>query len=181
MHFTITFIPWLNPIAVSFLYEEPPSLRSTPWGAYKTRAAISWFLSLHSELTLNVHIPSMAIIYQALIFRDGRPSQSAGSGAQTCHLSHRSETPCWLSYWACSTLPVQCMVFAFTLDLYSIVKSFKPLLFRSISDCWHVGTLNSWSEAVLVHHFQYWCSSESKCVVISSVHCNQTNNKKQGS
>ena len=60
--------PWLRPLTVSFLYEEePPPLRSTPWGTYRTRAAISWFPSQCSEPIWNAHIPPITIIHQVLI------------------------------------------------------------------------------------------------------------------
>ena len=53
---------------MSFLYEEePPTLRSTPWGAYRTKAAISQFPSQHSEPIWNAHIPPNAIISKVLI------------------------------------------------------------------------------------------------------------------
>ena len=55
--------PWLRPFTVSFLYEEePPPLRSTPWEAYRTRAAISWFPSQRNEPICNAHIPSITVI-----------------------------------------------------------------------------------------------------------------------
>ena len=63
-HFTITF----NPLAQVFhCEEEPPSLRSTPWGAHRTRAAISWFPSRCNEPIWNAHILPITIICQVLI------------------------------------------------------------------------------------------------------------------
>ena len=53
---------------MSFLYEkEPPPLRSTRWGANRTRVVISWFSSWPSKPISNAHIPPITIICQVLI------------------------------------------------------------------------------------------------------------------
>ena len=92
--FTIKFSPLAQAFTVSFLHgEEPSHLRSTPWRAYRTRVAISWFPSWHSETIWNAHIPPIAIIHHFTHpQRDGRLSELAGSGAPTPHLSHKSQT-----------------------------------------------------------------------------------------
>lgn len=62
---TITF-PWLRPFTVSFLCErEPPSPRSTPWGAYRTHGCHIRGVHLigawtYSERTLFHQSPSSA-------------------------------------------------------------------------------------------------------------------------
>ena len=60
--------------------EEPPPLRSTPWGAYRTRAAISWFPSQHNEPIWNAHILPIAIIHQVLIL----PTHDGWKAESTC-------------------------------------------------------------------------------------------------
>ena len=50
----------------SFMGRSHP-LISSPWGAYMTRAVISWFPSWHNESIWNAHITPITIIHQVLI------------------------------------------------------------------------------------------------------------------
>ena len=96
-------MPWLRSFTVSFLYEEEsPPLRSTPWGAYRTFGCHILVSQLaqwpYLECTYSInhhHLPGTHFTDPR---RDGRLSQPASSGAQTCHLLHKSQTCYWLSY-----------------------------------------------------------------------------------
>ena len=91
-HFTITLNPLPQASTVSFLYEEePPPLRSTPWGAYRTfgchilvSQSTRWTY-LECICSTNHHHPPGTHFTDP--WRDGRLSQPAGS-----------EMRYWLSY-----------------------------------------------------------------------------------